>query len=89
MSIGSLSDKTQAIIQKGGNEDNIKGIMKKKKDRKKLLFKKLNITTRFLNELHKESNECVVSDLDLTATPPTQTSVEDARVLKFGIIYTL
>ncbi len=50
VSIGSLSDKTQAIIQKVGNEDNIKGIMKKKKDRKILLFKKLNITTRFLNE---------------------------------------
>ncbi len=27
--------------------------------------------------LHKESYECVVSDLDLTATPPPQTSVED------------
>jgi hypothetical protein len=24
-SIGSLSEKTQALIQKGGNEDNIKG----------------------------------------------------------------
>jgi hypothetical protein len=37
-SIGSLSEKTQAIIQKGGNEDNIKGIMikrKREKDRKK------------------------------------------------------
>jgi hypothetical protein len=27
--------------------------------------------------LHKESYECVVSDLDLTASPPTQTSVEE------------
>jgi hypothetical protein len=37
-SIDSLSEKTQAIIQKGGYEDNIKGIMKKRKrekDRKK------------------------------------------------------
>jgi hypothetical protein len=54
--------------------------------------------------LHKEPYECVVTDLDLTATPPTQTSVEDAsivdhnpihslwrsnRVLKLRIIYTL
>ena len=28
--------------------------------------------------LHKESYECVVSDLDLTATSPTQTSIEGA-----------
>jgi hypothetical protein len=34
-SIGSLSEKTQAIIQKGENEDNIKGIMKKRKRSKK------------------------------------------------------
>jgi hypothetical protein len=34
-SIGSLSEKTQAIIQKGGNRDNIKGIMKKRKRSKK------------------------------------------------------
>ena len=32
--------------------------------------------------LHKESYECVVSDLDLTATPPTQTSVEEATVVE-------
>ncbi len=30
-SIGSLSEKTQAIIQKGKNKDNIKGIMEKRK----------------------------------------------------------
>jgi hypothetical protein len=30
-SIGSLSEKTQDLIRKGGNEDNIKGIMKKRK----------------------------------------------------------
>ena len=29
-----------------------------------------------MTSMHKESYECVVSDLDLTATPPTQTSVE-------------
>jgi hypothetical protein len=29
-SIGSISEKTQYIIQKGGNEENIKGIMKKR-----------------------------------------------------------
>jgi hypothetical protein len=34
-SIGSLSKKIQAIIQKGGNEDNIKEIMKKRKRSKK------------------------------------------------------
>jgi hypothetical protein len=40
-SIGSLSEKTQARIQKGGNEDNIKGIMKKRKrSKKKLHYKK-------------------------------------------------
>jgi hypothetical protein len=30
-SIGCLSEKTQAIIQKGENKDNIKGIMEKRK----------------------------------------------------------
>ena len=39
--------------------------------------------------LHKESYECVVSDLDLTATPPTQTSVEEATVVEHIPIYTL
>ena len=34
-SIGSLSEKKQAIIQKGGKEENIKGIMKKRKRSKK------------------------------------------------------
>jgi len=32
--------------------------------------------------LHKESYECVVSDLDLTATPPTQTSIEGATIVE-------
>jgi hypothetical protein len=34
-SIGSFSEKTQSIIQKGGNEENIKGILKKRKRSKK------------------------------------------------------
>jgi hypothetical protein len=58
-----LSEKTQAIIQKGGNEDNIKGIMKKRKRSKK--------------------------KLDLTATPPTQTSVEDASIVEHNPIHSL
>jgi hypothetical protein len=37
--------------------------------------------------LHKESYECVVSDLDLT--PPTQTSVEDASILEHNPIHSL
>ena len=36
--------------------------------------------------LHKESYECVVSDLDLTAMPPTQTSVEDANIVEHNPI---
>jgi hypothetical protein len=39
--------------------------------------------------LHKENYECVVSDLDLTATPPTQTSVEDANIVEHNPIHTL
>ena len=39
--------------------------------------------------LHKESYECVVSDLDLTATSPTQTSVEDASIAEHNPIHTL
>ncbi len=39
--------------------------------------------------LHKESYECVVSDLDLTATPPTQTSVEDASIVEHNPIHSL
>jgi hypothetical protein len=39
--------------------------------------------------LHKESYECVVSDLDLTATPPTQTSVEDASIVEYNPIHSL
>ena len=47
-SIGSLSEKTQAIIQKGGNEDNIKGIMKnRKRSKKKLHFKKVKYNDTF------------------------------------------
>ncbi len=29
-SFGSISEKTQSIFQKGGNEENIKGILKKR-----------------------------------------------------------
>jgi len=36
--------------------------------------------------LHKESYECVVSDLDLTALPPTQTSVEEANIISLNPI---
>jgi hypothetical protein len=39
--------------------------------------------------LHKESYECVVSDLDLTATPSTQTSVEDASIVEHYPIHSL
>jgi hypothetical protein len=39
--------------------------------------------------LHKESYECVVSDLDLTATPPTQTSVENASIVEHNPIHSL
>jgi hypothetical protein len=39
--------------------------------------------------LHKESYECVVSDLDLTATPPPQTSVEDASIVEHNPIHSL
>ncbi len=47
-SICSLSEKTQAIIQKGGNEDNLKGIMKKRKrSKKKLHFKKVKYNDTF------------------------------------------
>jgi hypothetical protein len=43
-----LSEKTQAIIQKGGNEDHIKGLMKKRKRlKKKLHFKKVKYNDTF------------------------------------------
>jgi hypothetical protein len=47
-SICSLSEKTQAIIQKGGNEYNIKGIIKKRKrSKKKLRFKNVKYNDTF------------------------------------------
>jgi hypothetical protein len=38
---GSLSEKTQALLQKGGNENNIEEIMKKRKRSKKMIMFRL------------------------------------------------
>ena len=42
-----------------------------------------------MTSMHRESYECVVSDLDLTATPPTQTSVESASIVEHIPIHSL
>jgi hypothetical protein len=39
-SIGSISERTQSIFQKGGYEENIKGILKKRKRSKNYSLKK-------------------------------------------------
>jgi hypothetical protein len=47
-SIGSIIEKIQSIIQKGGNEENIKGLLKKRKRSKiKLHFKKVKYNDTF------------------------------------------
>lgn len=47
-SIGNISEKTQSIIQKGGHESDIKGIIKKrKKSKNKLNFKKVKYNDTF------------------------------------------
>jgi hypothetical protein len=36
--------------------------------------------------LHKSSHECTKSELDLFAVPPTQTSIETARIVQYDTV---
>ena len=68
-----------------------RSIKSEEKQQRNIKQKELNIKTylKKMTSMHKESYECVVSDLDLTATPPTQTSVESASIVEHIPIHTL